>query len=403
MRSTQGWVAHRSAAEGSAPDGSAADGSAAEHAAAGARATLHREAVERRDLRADDVAVRVDYCGVCHSDLHALRDHGGRSAGGDEAAGASAAAAAAADETAEATDGGSSVPLVPGHEFTGVVTEIGPEVQRFAIGDVVAVGNIVDACLVCDMCTAGQENFCREFPTLTYGGVDRRDGRPTLGAYAREYVVREEFAHRVPEGLDPSAAAPLLCAGITVWEPLTALEVGPGVRVAVVGLGGLGHLAVKLATALGAETTVISRSAGKLEDARQLGAADLLVSGDGPAMAAARGRFDVIVDTVAVSHELAPYLELLALDGTLAQVGYLGPVTVETTDLLLGRKKLTSAGSGGMAKTAQLLEFCAEHGVVADVEVLPSSQVGEALDRLARGDVRFRFVLDMSDLDVDPS
>ncbi|MGO2606949.1 MAG: alcohol dehydrogenase catalytic domain-containing protein, partial [Brachybacterium tyrofermentans] len=161
--------------------------------------------MERRDLRADDVAVRVDYCGVCHSDLHALRDHGGRSAGGDEAAGASAAAAAAADETAEATDGGSSVPLVPGHEFIGVVTEIGPEVQRFAIGDVVAVGNIVDACLVCDMCTAGQENFCREFPTLTYGGVDRRDGRPTLGAYAREYVVREEFAHRVPEGLDPSA------------------------------------------------------------------------------------------------------------------------------------------------------------------------------------------------------
>lgn len=345
-------------------------------ATAAARAWLRREVLERRDLRAGDLAVRIDYCGVCHTDLHALHEHG---------------------------SGGSTASLVPGHEFTGVVTEVGPDVQRFAVGDAVAVGNIVDACLVCDMCVAGQENFCREFPTLTYGGVGRRDGRTTLGAYAREYVVREEFAHRLPAGLDPSAAAPLLCAGITVWEPLTALDVGPGVRVAVVGLGGLGHLAVKLATVLGAETTVISRSAGKLADARQLGATDLLVSTDDQAMAAARGRFDVIVDTVAVSHDLGPYLDLLALDGTLAQVGYLGPVTVETTDLLIGRKKLTSAGSGGMAQTAQLLEFCAEHGVAADVEVLPSARVGEALDRLARGDVRFRFVLDMSDLDVVPS
>lgn len=347
MRSTQGW---------------AADGSGA----------LRRTPLERRDLRPDDIAVRIDYCGVCHSDLHALREHGAESA----------------------------APLVPGHEFTGVVTEVGREAERFAVGDAVAVGNIVDACLACDMCEAGQENFCREFPTLTYGGADRRDGTVNLGAFAREYVLREDFAHRLPQGLDPAAAAPLLCAGITVWEPLRALGVGPGTRVAVVGLGGLGHLAVKLAVALGARTTVISRTAEKADDARQLGADGLLASGDETAMEASRGRFDIVLDTIAVAHDLGPYLDLLALDGTLAQLGYLGPVSLETTDLLLGRKKLTSAGSGGMAQTAQLLDFCAEHGIVADIELLPSSRVEESLERLARGDVRYRFVLDLSDLDV---
>lgn len=347
MRRTQGWVA---------------DGSA----------TLHRSALDRRDLRPDDVAVRVDYCGVCHSDLHALREHAPDSAG----------------------------PLVPGHEFTGVVTDIGQGVRRFAVGDAVAVGNIVDACLACEMCEAGQENFCHEFPTLTYGGADRRDGMPTLGAFAREYVVREEFAYRLPATLDPAAAAPLLCAGVTVWEPLRTLGVGSGTRLAVVGLGGLGHLAVKLAVALGAQTTVVSRSANKAEDARRLGADDLLVSTDDRAMAAARGRFDVVLDTIAVAHDLGPYLGLLGLDGVLSQVGYLGPVSVETTDLLIGRKRLTSAGSGGRRGTAQLLEFCAEHELAADIELLPSSRVGEALERLAEGDVRYRFVLDMSDLET---
>jgi uncharacterized zinc-type alcohol dehydrogenase-like protein len=248
------------------------------------------------------------------------------------------------------------------------------------------------------MCRAGQENFCHEFPTLTYGGTDRHDGSRTLGGYTREYVVRDRFAHPLPAGLDPAAAAPLLCAGITVWEPLHALGVGPGTRVAVAGLGGLGHLAVKLAVALGADTTVISRSAGKAEDAGRLGARDLLVSGDQDRMAAARDRFDVVIDTIAAPHDLGPYLRLVAMDGTLSQVGHLGPVTVETLDLLVGRKKLSSAGSGGLPATAAMLDFCAAHGVVADVEVLPSARVNEALDRLGRGDVRYRFVLDMSDL-----
>ncbi|PZG10078.1 NAD(P)-dependent alcohol dehydrogenase [Nonomuraea aridisoli] len=328
---------------------------------------LRRSPLERRDLRPDDLAVRVDYCGVCHSDLHAVAAHPGGT-------------------------------LVPGHEFTGVVTEAGPEVTGFAPGDPVAVGNIVDSCGECPMCRAGQENYCHAFPTLTYGGTDRHDGSTTLGGYSREYVVRDRFAYHLPAGLDPAGAAPLLCAGVTVWEPLRALGVGPGARVAVAGLGGLGHLAVKLAVALGAETTVISRSAGKADDARRLGAHDLLVSTDAARMAEARDRFDVVVDTIAADHDLGPYLRLVAMDGTLSQVGHLGPVTVRTTDLLIGRKRLGSAGSGGRPATAALLAFCAEHGITADIELLPSGQVNEAFDRLRRNDVRYRFVLDLSDL-----
>ncbi|WP_104108289.1 NAD(P)-dependent alcohol dehydrogenase [Nocardioides sp. 616] len=339
------------------------------HAAGSAE--LRRTTLERRELRPDDLAVQVDFCGVCHSDLHALQLH---------------------DPEAKA-------PLVPGHEFTGVVTGTGPEVTAFSVGDRVAVGNIVDSCGECAMCTAGQENFCYSFPTLTYGGTDRQDGSTTLGGYSREYVVREAFAYRLPAGLDPAAAAPLMCAGVTVWEPLRALGVGPGSRVAIAGLGGLGHLAVKLAVALGAETTVVSRTPDKRDDAHRLGADDLIDSTDGEQMAAARDTFDVVIDTISAAHDLAPYLKLVAMDGTLSVVGHLGPVTLETTDLLIGRKRLSSAGSGGRRATAEMLQFCADNGVAADIEVLPSSQVNTALDRLRRNDVRYRFVLDMSDVD----
>ncbi|WP_329791798.1 NAD(P)-dependent alcohol dehydrogenase [Lentzea sp. DG1S-22] len=342
MRSTTGWQAH--------------DG------------TLQKEPISRRDLRSDDIAVRVDFCGVCHTDLHGLKAHDGES------------------------------PLVPGHEFTGVVTEVGPDVTAFRVGDAVAVGNIVDSCGACSMCAAGQENFCREFPTLTYGGKDRHDGTTTLGGFSREYVVRDRFAYPLPSGLDPAAAAPLMCAGVTVWEPLRALGVGPGMRVAVAGLGGLGHLAVKFAVALGAEVSVVSRSADRAEDVVRLGARDVVVSSDPESVQASRDRFDVLIDTIPVAHGLAPYLALVAMDGTLSQVGYLGGITVEAMALLVGRKKLTSGGSGGVPATTAMLEFCAAHGITADVEVLPSARVSEALDRLERGDVRYRFVLDMSDL-----
>jgi alcohol dehydrogenase (NADP+) len=334
-------------------------------------APLLRRTLTRRDLRADDVAVQVSFCGVCHSDLHAL--HAPVEAGG-------------------------AFPLVPGHEFVGEVTAVGHEVTDFAVGDAVAVGNIVDSCGTCPMCRAGQENFCVEFPTLTYGGTDRYGDGPTQGAYSSAYVVRDRFVYHRPAGLDPAGVAPLMCAGITVWEPLRRWQVGPGTRVGVVGLGGLGHLAVKFAHALGADVTVFTTSAAKADDARALGADQVVVSTDEQAMHEQRNGFDLILDLIPTAHDLAPYLSCVGLDGTLCLLGHLGPVTVETMALLIGRKSLSSAGSGGRAHTQEMLDFCGAHGITADVEVLPSAQVQTALDRLTRNDVRYRFSLDLSDL-----
>lgn len=334
---------------------------------------LKRSALERRDLRDDDIAVRVDFCGVCHSDLHRMRGMLG-----------------------EGT-------VVPGHEFTGTVTETGPAVSAFAPGDRVAVGTVVDSCGTCPMCLAGQENFCHEGPVTTYGGTDRVDGTRTLGGYSREYVLRHTFAYALPGTLDPAAAAPLMCAGITMWEPLRASGIGPGSKVAVAGLGGLGHLGVKLAAALGAEVTVLSRTPGKADGARALGAADVIVTTDERLTRAARDRFDLVLDTVPAAHDLSPLLRMTALDGTLAVLGYPLPTTVKLMDLVQGRKRLTSSGTGGRRHTAEMLGFCAEHGITADVEVLPSARVEEALTRLSEGDVRYRFVLDLADLDTPVS
>ncbi|WP_134742282.1 NAD(P)-dependent alcohol dehydrogenase [Nocardioides sp. 503] len=332
-------------------------------------APLALVAIQRRDLRPDDVAVRVTHCGVCHTDLHALH----------------------------AQDAG-AFPVVPGHEFVGEVAAVGSEVTTYAVGDPVAVGNIVDSCGVCPMCELGQENFCVEYPTLTYGGRDTIDGTVTSGGYSAEYVVRERFVYRRPAGLDPAAVAPLMCAGITVWEPLRRWGVGEGTTVGVVGLGGLGHLAVKLAHALGAKVTVFTTSPRKADDARALGADDVVVSTDEQDMARVAGSLELVIDTVSAAHDLGPYLAAVAMDGTLCSVGHLGPVTVETLALLIGRKRLSSSGSGGRPATQELLDFCGEHGITADVEVLPSRQVATALDRLERNDVRYRFVLDLADI-----
>ena len=323
---------------------------------------------ERRDLRADDVAVRVTHCGVCHTDLHAWH---GEPAYGD------------------------TFPLVPGHEFVGIVSEIGTEVRDFAVGDAVAVGNIVDSCRVCAMCIAGHEQFCAEFPTLTYGGTDRHDGTPTYGGYSGEYVVAQDFTYHLPAGLDPAGAAPLMCAGITVWEPLERAEIGPGMKAGVVGLGGLGHLAVKFAAALGADVDVFTTSPDKAEPARLLGANGIVVSTDPQQMAAARDRYDYIIDTVAVAHDLSGYLLALNFGGTLCMVGALDATSINPLTLL-GRH-LTVAGGGGRPGTARMLEFCGKHGITADVEVLPAAAVNEAFARLARNDVQFRFALDMTD------
>jgi alcohol dehydrogenase (NADP+) len=330
--------------------------------APGAEPVLTR--ITRRDLRPDDVAIDVTYCGVCHSDLHAI-------------------------------EGGDSWPLVPGHEFTGVVTAVGGAVTRFRVGDGVAVGNIVDSCGTCAMCEAGQENYCTSFPTLTYGGTDRHDGLPTLGAFAGEYVAAERFVYHLPQNLDAAGVAPLMCAGITVWEPLKRWSAGPGKRVGIVGLGGLGHLAVRFAHALGAEVVLFTTSAAKGRGARELGADEVVVSTDPEAMDAAAGRLDFILDTASAPHDLTPYLRALALDGTLCALGALGSMEFDPMALLVGRKSLASAGSGGRRGTREMLDFCAEHDLTAQVEVLPAHDIGTALTRLKRNDVRFRFVLDM--------
>lgn len=326
--------------------------------------TLTRMSIERRDLRPDDIAVRVDYCGVCHSDLHRIHGMLGENN------------------------------LVPGHEFTGVVTAIGTAVTRFAAGDAVAVGTIVDSCGECAMCSVGQENFCSAGAVTTYGGKEN-----LAGGYSREYVLREKFAFPLPEGLDPVSAGPLMCAGISVWEPMLAAGVGPGTRMAVAGLGGLGHLAVKLGAALGAQVTVLSRTADKTNDAKALGATGLLVTTDEAAMIHAAGRFDFIMDTISADHDLSALLTLLWLDGTLCVLGNPLMAGPRLFELGQGRKKLTSSGTGGLTRTVELLQFCAEHNIAPQVEVLPSTRVNEALDRLAAGDVRYRFVLDLSDLD----
>jgi uncharacterized zinc-type alcohol dehydrogenase-like protein len=320
---------------------------------------------ERRDLRADDVAVRVTHVGVCHSDLHAVE---GLAAG--------------------------APPLVPGHEFTGEVSAVGSDVTAFRVGDRVAVGNIVDSCGRCSSCRAHRESYCLEFPLLTYGGVDPRDGAVTQGGYSTEYVVRDAFVYPLPPGLDPAAAAPLMCAGVTTWSPIRRAGVGPGQTVGVVGAGGLGHLAVRFAKALGAEVVVFTTSPAKVAAARELGADDVVVSTDEAAMAARAGSLDVVVDTASAAHDLSPLLRTLRLDGRLVLLGLPERLDVETM-ALLGRS-LTVSGSGGSDETREMLAFCAEHGIGAEVEVLPLAEVNTAFRRLAAGDVRWRFVLDVA-------
>ena len=324
-------------------------------------------AFTRRGLRPDDVAVRITYCGVCHTDLHAVQ-------------------------------GGHSLPLVPGHEMVGVVTEVGALVSRFAVGDSVAIGNIVDSCRQCPPCRENDEPYCREFPTLTYGGTDRHDGQPTYGGYSSEYVANADFVYHVPAGLDPAAVAPLLCAGVTTWSPLKHWNIGPGMTIGVVGLGGLGHMAVKLARALGARVVVFTTSPGKRADALALGADEAIVSTDAAQMAAQKYRFPFILDTVSSRHSLDPYLLALDLGGTLCCLGI--PDSMDFTPVLLtmGRRRLTSSGSAGTRETQEMLDFCGEHGIDADVEVIAADALDDGFRRLEKGDVRYRLVIDMATL-----
>jgi alcohol dehydrogenase (NADP+) len=327
---------------------------------------------ERRDPKGDDVTIEILYCGVCHSDLHQARDNWKNSI----------------------------YPMVPGHEIIGRVTAVGANVTRFSIGDHAGVGCMVHSCLTCDACEADLEQYCRCGATFTYNAIDPRDGQPTYGGYSDRIVVSERFVVKVPAGLDLKGAAPLLCAGITTWSPLRHGNVRMGSKVTVVGLGGLGHMAIKLAKALGAGVSLFTRSPGKAEDARRLGAEAIVLSTDAAQMEAVRAKFDLIVDTVPYAHDLNPYVATLAIDGALVLVGYLGGVepALDTIPLIFGRKSVAGSLIGGMAETQELFDFCGAHGIVSDVEMIRMDEINEAYERLLKSDVKYRFVIDMATL-----
>ncbi|NTU44011.1 MAG: NAD(P)-dependent alcohol dehydrogenase [Chlorobiaceae bacterium] len=327
---------------------------------------------ERREPRPDDVVIEILYCGVCHSDLHQARNDWG----------------------------GSSYPIVPGHEIIGRVLSVGPEVTRFREGDHAGVGCMVDSCRHCAPCEAGLEQYCQEGATFTYNAVDRHDHTPTFGGYSEKIVVPESFVLKVPEGVDLKSAAPLLCAGITTWSPLRHWKIGKGSKVAVIGLGGLGHMALMLAKALGAEVTLFTRSENKRDDGRRLGADTIVLSTDQRQMASVKGCFELIIDTVPSVHDLNPYIPALSLDGTLVLVGYLGDLNpmLNTVPLIMGRKSVAGSVIGGIAETQELLDFCGEHGITSDIEVIRIQDINEAYERMLKSDVKYRFVIDMASL-----
>lgn len=322
--------------------------------------------LERRDPRPNDVVIDIAYCGICHSDLHFVHND----------------------------LGGTQYPLVPGHEIAGTVARAGSAVTRFKPGDRVGVGCLVNSCRTCKRCQGGEEQYCLQGSVGTYGDIDH-DGSRTQGGYSTAITVDEHFVLTIPDNLPLEQAAPLLCAGITTYSPLQTWQTGPGSKVAVIGLGGLGHMAVKLAAALGAEVTVISTSERKKADALAMGASEFLVSTDAAAMAAAARKFDLILDTVSATHQLKSYVKLLTTDGTLVLLGLTSePMPVTAMSLISGRRRLAGSLIGGIAETQEMLDFCARHGITADIELIAADQINAAYARLMKSDVRYRFVID---------
>lgn len=327
--------------------------------------------ITRRGLRHDDVLIEISHCGICHSDLHSARNDWGFT----------------------------TYPIVPGHEIVGTVSAVGEGVTRHKVGDRVAIGCMVDSCLECAHCEAGYEQSCLDGGmTGTYNGKDRRDGSTTFGGYSERIVCREEFVLKIPEGMPMAEAAPLLCAGITSYSPLRTWKVGPGTKVAVAGLGGLGHMGVKLAAAMGAEVTVLSRSESKRADAEKLGAHAFLNTDDKAAMKAKRGYFDMVLNTIPVRHDVTPYLHLLKINGVQVLVGMIDMMPEVHTAVFLGRKILTGSGIGGLAETQEMLDFCAEKGILPDIEVIRMQDVETAYERMEKSDIKYRFVIDMESL-----
>ncbi|WP_049722901.1 NAD(P)-dependent alcohol dehydrogenase [Gilvimarinus polysaccharolyticus] len=326
----------------------------------------------RRNLRADDVAITIDYCGVCHTDIHFAEN-----------------------------DWGMSVyPVVPGHEIVGRVSAVGDNVTSHKVGDLVGVGCMVDSCRSCSACESGLEQFCKDGFVGTYNGEDLHDGSITMGGYSDNIVVSERFVVKVPAKLDPASAAPILCAGITTYSPLKHFGVKKGDKVGVIGMGGLGHMGVKFAKAMGAEVTIFTRSESKIAEAKKQGADHVIISTDEAQMAVAAEQFDYLLDTIPVQHDLNPYINCLTFDGVHILVGLLMPIepALQAGGLVMRRRVLAGSLIGGMAETQEVLNFCAEHGITCDVEMLDIKDINTAYLRMKEGDVKYRFVIDMKSL-----
>jgi uncharacterized zinc-type alcohol dehydrogenase-like protein len=340
------------------------------YAAPSATEDLIPTTIETREVGPHDVRIAVAFAGICHSDIH----------------------------TARGEWGGTIFPVVPGHEIAGTVAEIGAEVQKYQVGDRVGVGCFVDSCRECEACLQGQEQYCDKGMVGTYAAIGR-DGTPTTGGYAEEVVVDENYVLSIPESLPLDVAAPLLCAGITTYSPLRHWGAGPGKRVAIIGLGGLGHMGVKIAAAMGAEVSVISQSLKKMEDGLRLGAQNYYATDDPNTFNLLRGKFDLILNTVSVNFDINKYMQMLAINGTLVELGLPeNPITVRATSLVQGRRSLAGSMIGGIAETQEMLDFCAEHNLGAEIEVISAHQINEAYERVVASDVRYRFVIDNSTL-----
>ena len=339
------------------------------YAAADGQSPLAPISIQRREPRADEVLIDILYCGVCHSDIHQARDEWG----------------------------GSIFPMVPGHEIVGRVAQVGAQVGKFKVGDAVGVGCFVDSCRACAQCEAGEEQYCDEGMTGTYNSRERDTQAPTYGGYSTRITVHQDYVLRIPESIPLDRAAPLLCAGITTYSPLRHYGVKAGDEVAVVGLGGLGHMAVKLAAAMGARVTVLSTSASKRADALALGAHDFAATGEAATFPALARCFDFIVDTVSARHDYNAYLSLLKFDGTMIVLGVPDtPAPVAAFALIMQRRKLGGSLIGGIRETQEMLDFCAEHDIASDIELIDMEQVNEAYERMLKADVRYRFVIDIA-------
>jgi len=336
-----------------------------------ANAPLTPYTFSRRDLGPNDVAVAIKYAGICHSDIHQVKEEWG----------------------------GAIFPMVPGHEISGVVSAVGSAVSKFQVGDLIGIGVFIDSCRNCASCNQGLEQYCESGMTPTYNGLERDGKTPTMGGYSDGYVIDENYAVKIPANLDLAAVAPLLCAGITLYSPLKYWSAGPGKKVAVMGLGGLGHMGVKFAHAMGAEVTVLSHSPSKEADASKLGADHFVVTSDPAQLESVKRSFDLILNTVSAQHNINDYLGLLATNGTLVVIGLPGvPFAVNADSLLSGRRSMAGSMIGGVAETQEMLDFCGEKNIVSEIELIDANYVNEAYERTIKSDVRFRFVIDIATL-----